>query len=115
MAQSEQSTRIIKVVVIAVALGIVFYLFRQVYPTIELRTTNLKEFDRMIQGASEQPLPSWESKRERVSSIEKLKDERRNVSLELTNAYLKLVGGSIATIIAAFLVIRYLTGAKGRE
>jgi hypothetical protein len=100
MAQSEQSTKIIKVVVIVVALGIIFYLFQQVYPAIERRTEFIKLAETELSRLPRNPQPDV--------ALAFQKDSLRN-------DYVKLVGGSIAVIIAAFFVLHYLTSGKRIE
>jgi len=103
------------VVVIAVAVGIIYYYFQQLSPAIRNSTADIRTYESSIRFAREGRMGERMSP-EGVSKYV-LENERLLVPAKdrLRMEYLKLVGGSTATIIIAFFVIHYLTSAKGRE
>jgi hypothetical protein len=98
VAQSEQNKRIIMVVVIAVCLGVLYFFYQQVYPDIQRIQQDIveQENERAMFGST---------------NLELLASNRDRMSQD----YLKLIGGAIAIVIAAFFVIRYLSSTERKS
>jgi hypothetical protein len=110
---NEQTTRIIKVVVSAVAgvlLFVAFYVFvpeiKESKWKIEASKSAISKFERQAR----KPVPN----RAQLEQLTRRSRERlENAKPKLTIAYTKLGGSVVVIMVGAFLVIRYLTRKQG--